>query len=120
MKKFNLVLVCLMVLGLVLGASSSQAADLTGTWNLELVTAGGTGNPVFALKQTGDKLTGTYTGRFGDAPCTGTVKGNDFEIVYEMNGGKIVYKGKVDGNKMSGEADLAGQASGKFTGEKAK
>ena len=101
-------------------AAAQPAADMTGTWNLELVTAGGTGNPVFVLKQDGDKLSGTYKGRFGEAPCTGTVKGNDFVINYELGGGKVVYKGQVAGNKMSGEADLAGQASGKFTGVKVK
>ncbi len=97
-----------------------QAVNMTGTWNLELVTSGGTGNPVFMLKQDGNKLSGTYKGRFGEAPCTGTVNGTDFVITYELSGSKVVYKGKVDGDKMSGEADLAGQASGKFTGIKAK
>lgn len=97
-----------------------QAVNMTGTWNLELVTSGGTGNPVFTLKQDGNKLSGTYKGRFGEAPCSGTVNGNDFVITYELSGSKVIYKGKVDGDKMSGEADLAGQASGKFTGMKAK
>ena len=100
--------------------AAQQAANMTGTWNLELVTAGGTGNPVFVLKQDGEKLSGTYKGRFGEAPCTGTIKGNDFVITYDLQGNKVIYKGKVEGDKVSGEADLAGQASGKFTGVRAK
>jgi hypothetical protein len=118
MKRFKLLLSGMVVLGLVLGASMAVAADLTGTWNLSVTSAGGTGNPTFVLKQTGDTLSGTYTGRFGEAPCTGTVKGNDVEIIYEMSGTKVVYKGKVDGNKMSGTVDFGGQGSGDFTGEK--
>lgn len=120
MKKIYLVMVCLVVLSLVLGASFVQAADLTGTWNLAVKSPGGTGNPVFSLKQDGDKLAGTYKGRWGDAPCTGSVKGNDFEIIYSLGGSTIVYKGQVDGNKMIGKVDFGGQGSGDFTGEKAK
>lgn len=44
-EKINLIMVCLVVLSLVLGASFVQAADLTGTWNLAVKSPGGTGNP---------------------------------------------------------------------------
>ena len=75
------------------------------------VTSGRHGSRLYA--ETGRQQTsGTYKGRFGEAPCTGTVNGTDFVITYELSGSKVVYKGKVDGDKMSGEADLAGQASG--------
>jgi len=121
MKKFNLVMVCLVVMSLVLCASLAfAAADLSGTWNLEVKSPGGTGNPVFTMKQDGDKLSGTYQGRWGEAPCTGIVKGNNFEINYTLGGSNVVYKGKVDGNKMSGKVDFGGQGTGDFTGEKAK
>jgi hypothetical protein len=39
---------------------------------------------------------------------------------YTMSGSTTVYKGKVDGNKMSGSVDLGGQATGTFEGTKAK
>lgn len=141
MKKVDFLMLCLSVFLLVSCASTQvqpatkapvqpavkaaapaaqQAVNMTGTWNLELVTSGGTGNPVFTLKQDGEKLSGMYKGRFGEAPCTGTVKGSDFVITYDLQGSKVIYKGKVDGDKVSGEADLAGQASGKFTGVRAK
>lgn len=118
MKKFKLVMACMVVLSLVVVASLAFAADLTGTWNLSVTSPGGTGNPIFVLKQTGNTLSGTYQGRFGEAPCTGTVKGNDVEIIYEMSGTKVVYKGKVDGNKISGTVDFGGQGTGDFTGQK--
>jgi uncharacterized protein (DUF2147 family) len=129
MKKFNVVVICLVVLGLVASATLIQAAekaaaksklDITGTWNMFVTTPQGSGNPVFTLKQDGNKLTGTYAGYFGEAPVTGTIKGNDVEMKYTMRGSTTVYKGKViDGNKMSGTVDIAdGQATGTFDGKK--
>jgi hypothetical protein len=35
-----------------------------------------------------------------------------------MGGAPIVYKGKVDGNQVSGDVDFAGQEKGTFTGKK--
>ena len=121
MKKFSWIMVCLFVVGLVFSSSFiCSAADLTGVWNVEVIISGTTGTPVFTLKQDGDKLSGKYKSQWGEFDCTGTVKENDFEIIADVGGNKFVYKGKVDGDKMSGNADLGGQASGPFTGIKAK
>ena len=121
MKKSNFIVMFLIALFLVAGVAIVQAADkvdLTGTWNLAVQTPSGSGNPVFVLKQDGNKLTGTYKGYFGDAPVTGTVKGSDFEMKYTLGGVTTVYKGKGDGKKMSGTIDFGGQGSGSFTGTK--
>ncbi len=136
MKKFNLVIICLVVLGFVASASLIQAAekgkatakskvaekvkvDVTGKWNMSVSTSRGSGSPVFTLKQDGNKLTGTYAGYFGEAPVTGTIKGNAVEMKYTMSGSTTVYKGKVDGNKIAGTVDIAaGEATGTFEGTK--
>jgi hypothetical protein len=129
MKRFNLVVVCLVVLGLVASASLSYAApkkatakvvnaNIEGKWYMSVVTPQGTGNPVFTFKQDGNKITGTYAGRFGEADVIGNIKGSDFTVQYTMDGKTTVYAGKVDGNKMSGTCDFAGQAKGTFDGEK--
>ncbi|MEE9912646.1 MAG: hypothetical protein K4571_13110 [Deltaproteobacteria bacterium] len=121
MKRLNWVMACLVVAGLVFSASFiCSAADLTGVWNVEVVISGTTGTPVFTLKQEGDKLAGRYKSQYGEFDCVGTVKENDFEIIADVGGNKFTYKGKVDGDKMTGTADLGGQASGPFTGKKAK
>jgi branched-chain amino acid transport system substrate-binding protein len=100
-------------------AKPAVAVDMTGLWKLAVVTPQGAGNPEFTLKQEGNKLTGNYAGSFGEASATGTVQGRNFEIRYRLGGVTTVYKGKVDGNnKMSGDVDFGGQASGTFTGEK--
>ncbi len=131
MKRFNLVVVCLVVLGLVASASLSYAAqkskaksvptaNVEGKWYFTVVTPTVTGNPVFEFKQDGKKLTGTYAGKLGEAPVTGTIKGNDvvFQFVTDPKAGPAIYTGKVDGNKMSGTIDFAGKAKGTFEGDK--
>lgn len=99
---------------------SMFAADVTGTWHVEVKTDAGSGSPTFVLKQDGDKITGSYSGQLGEAKVTGTVKGDEVTFGFDMGGAAVVYVGKVDaaGKKMTGEVDLAGQASGTFTGEK--
>ena len=132
MKRFNLVVVCLVVLGLVASASLSYAAtkskaaakvvnaNIEGKWYFTVVTPTVTGNPVFEFKQDGKKLTGTYAGKLGEAPVTGTIKGNNitFQFTTDPKAGPAIYTGKVDGNKMSGTVDFAGKAKGTFEGDK--
>jgi hypothetical protein len=133
MKRFNLFVVFLVVLGLVASATLLQAAEkkakapakaatanVEGKWYFTVVTPQGSGNPVVTFKQAGEKLTGHYAGSIGEAPLTGTIKGNDleFSFVTDPKKGPAIYKGKVDGNKVAGDVDFAGVAKGTFTGEK--
>jgi len=69
------------------------------------------------LKQSGEKLRGTYSGALGEAQVSGSVKGEDVVIGSEVQGAKILYTGKLDGagQTMKGKVDLAGMASGTFT-----
>ena len=99
-------------------AAEKEKVDMTGTWNLSVITPRGPGSPDFYLKQEGNKLTGDYSGTFGVAPVTGAVQGKNFEMKVKMGGRTIVYKGKVDGNQMSGNIDFAGEETGTFTGKK--
>jgi hypothetical protein len=79
---------------------TAAAADVTGTWNFEVNTGSGAGNPTFTFKQQGNKLTGTYSGVIGEAPLTGTVEGNKivFKVKANMNGEsvEIAYEGTVE------------------------
>ena len=95
-------------------------ADISGTWNVNVQTDMGSGTPVFVLKQSGEELTGTYSGALGEAPITGTVKGSEVVIQFEIQGAKIIYTGKIDdgAQKMEGKVDMAGMASGTFTAAK--
>lgn len=91
---------------------------MTGTWHLEVETPVGSGTPQFALEQDGNQLSGTYKGAFGQAPVSGTLEGNKFELRFESMGATMVYEGVVEGDTIKGKVDLGGRAEGTFTGEK--
>ena len=107
----------------LLMAAFALAADVTGRWRFQVQTDVGSGSPSFVLKQDGEKLSGTYSGQLGEAPVTGTVKGDDIEMSFEASptGEKMVvtYTGRLDGSKkMKGSVDIGGLAKGTFTAEK--
>lgn len=105
---------------LTLTALAVQAADLTGTWSASVVLDAGNGVATFTFKQTGEALSGTYSGTFGQAPLTGTVKGDQAEWSFD-NGqvGKVSYKGVIDASgKMKGSVAYGQLGAGTFTAEK--
>jgi len=112
----------LALLGLALLSWAVLGADLTGTWSAEVVLDAGSGTASFVFKQTGDNLTGTYTGVVGSANVTGTVKGTDVEWSFDAgDAGKISYKGKIDASgKITGTVQYGQLGNGKFTAEKQK
>ena len=100
-------------------AASAQAADVSGTWEFKVELAGQQGTPTFTFKQDGEKLTGEYKGQFGEAEVKGTIKGDKIQWSFEVQpGAEVVYKGKLDGEKMKGTCDYAGQADGTWTATK--
>src|SRR5262245_31629774 len=56
-------------------AAVCLAANISGSWSFAVETSQGSGSPSFEFKQDGEKLTGTYSGMFGKAEITGSVKG---------------------------------------------
>jgi hypothetical protein len=104
-------------------APSGDKIDVTGAWAFQIETPNGPGTPTFTFKQEGEKLTGQYKGRFGEAPFTGTVKGNniDFTLKLESQGQEltITYIGTVEKDgTMKGTLKLGGADSGKWTGKR--
>jgi hypothetical protein len=101
----------------------AAAADISGTWNFSVETDQGSGNPTFTLKQDGEKLTGTYSGQFGQASVAGTVKGDKVEIGFAADAGgqkmDVKYSGTVESpTRMTGVVDLGGMGTGKWTARK--
>src|SRR5207244_3655092 len=110
------VAVCLM-------SAIAMAEDISGKWTFNVETDAGSGSPTFVFKQAGEKHTVTYTGTFGTAELTGTVKGDAIEFSFEATlldqKGKVVYTGKIDApGKMKGQVELAGLGKGTWTGAK--
>ena len=108
----------------VMFAASAIAADanVAGEWDLTVETQAGAGNPHFSLKQDGNKISGTYKGMLGESPVTGTVKGNDITINFQVNAQgtdlAVSYTGTVDGASMEGTVKLGELGEGTFTGKK--
>ena len=99
------------------------AADVSGTWHANVETEAGSGTPTFILKQTGETLTGSYSGALGEAKVLGSVKGDQVQIQFDASPSgdkvKVVYSGKLDGDKkMKGTVKLGDLGSGTFTAEK--
>ncbi|MBV8844117.1 MAG: hypothetical protein JO307_15020 [Bryobacterales bacterium] len=107
------------VTGLLLSALFLRAADISGTWTANVSLDVGNGTATFMFKQTGETLSGTYGGTFGDAKVSGTVKGNSAEWSFEApQAGKVVYKGAIEGSKITGTCEYGQLGKGTFTAEK--
>lgn len=107
-------------------ASAAQAAearlDVSGTWNFQVETSAGSGTPTMTFKQDGEKLTGQYTGQLGEAPLTGTLKGNAIEFAIDVSvqgtAVHLVYSGTVETDTMKGSVKLGDLGEGTFTAKK--
>jgi hypothetical protein len=116
--------VMMLVLALAPARGAAQAAkvDVTGKWAFSVETAAGAGTPTMTFKQDGEKLTGHYTGTFGEADLTGTVKGADvsFSFTVDAQGTTIkeVYTGTADKDTMKGKIVIEGLGEGTFTAKR--
>lgn len=86
-------------------ATAAFAADVTGKWVGKMETPNGARDITFNLKQDGEKLTGTTTGRGGDIEISdGSVKGDTvkFSVVrkFQDREMKSDYTGKVEGTSL--------------------
>ena len=104
-------------------AAAADKADITGAWAFAVETPAGTGTPTFTFKQEGEKLTGQYKGQFGEAPLTGSIKGNkiDFSIKISAQGQEttIKYAGTVEKDgTMKGTAEFGDLGSGTWTAKR--
>jgi hypothetical protein len=111
------------LLAAALFAITAFAADISGTWQAQVETDAGSGSPTFVLKQSGDRLTGHYSGALGDADLKGTVKGDKVEFTFSVSPQgdpvEVTYSGTLDGDKkMKGTVKLGSLATGTFTAER--
>ena len=91
-----------------------KPVDVTGKWALSLELPIGAATPSLVLKQDGEKLTGTYIGRYGEFAVAGTRKGSAITFGFEMSAeGQTVqasFVGEVaaDGQSMKGTGEMGG------------
>jgi len=104
-------------LALTASAADEKKANATGTWKWTVQgRGGGQAREVTAkLKQDGEKLTGTVSGRQGGTDAEikdGKVKGNEisFVVVRMVQNNEITttYEGKIDGDTLKGKISTKG------------
>jgi hypothetical protein len=95
----------MLVAAFALFTVSAFAAGIDGKWTATTEGQNGPMTTTFTFKADGDKLTGTVTGRGGEAPIEeGKIDGNNFSFVrtMERNGEKMQmkYSGTVSGDEL--------------------
>lgn len=108
---WRLAFVAVAVLAFVaLGSAQEKPANVAGKWEMSWEGPRGPQTSTLTLEQDGDKLKGTMSGRRGDTPVTGSVKGKNVTIVVEREtpNGKFTqeFKGTVDGSSMKGTVTM--------------
>ncbi|MBA2304185.1 MAG: hypothetical protein H0W08_16355 [Acidobacteria bacterium] len=126
MKRILVAIIAVLAVGRPLDAQNpppqnqeKPAATLTGTWALEAHHSAGVSTPTATITQTGDKLTGKYTGSYGDSELTGSIKGPEFTFSVEIGTEqkvRVVYTGTLDGNTIKGSLTMGEMGEGTFTG----
>ena len=96
--------------------------DVTGTWLFDVSSPAGTGTRTVTFKQDGEKITGKYTGQYGESDLTGTVKGADISFYFDVNAEgtsiRVTYTGKIDKDTMKGTLSLGDLGEGTFTAKR--
>ena len=122
MKILRRLFITMLASAALAGAALAADANVAGEWDFTVETQAGTGTPHFSLKQDGSNVTGTYKGQLGEAPVTGTVKGNELTINFKVNAQgtdlAITYSGTVEGDAIKGKVSLGELGEGTFTGKK--
>lgn len=107
-------------MALALFTAACFAADISGAWSAAVELDAGSGTATFVLKQSGDQITGTYSGALGDAKVTGTVKGDAVEWGFDHSeAGHVKYAGTLKSPaKIVGTVEYGQLGKGTFTAEK--
>ena len=100
--------------------------NIAGKWIMTLEMSMGTATPSLELKQDGEKITGSYTGRYGTFALQGTLKERtlvfSFQMVAEGETVTMTFTGEVaaDAQSMKGNAAIADMGEAAWTAKKEK
>lgn len=102
----------------------AEPAKVAGAWNVTLELETVTGHPLITLKQDGEKVTGTYEGRYGVSALEGTIKEKDirFAVTMMAEGTQTTgtFVGTVDGDTMGGTVVFEGAGEGTWSAARPK
>lgn len=97
------------------------APTMTGTWAIEAQHSAGTSTPTAVITQSGEKLSGKYTGSYGESDLVGNIKGTEFTFTVEIGTEqkvKVVYTGTLSGDTIKGNLTMGEIGEGTFTGKR--
>jgi hypothetical protein len=101
---------------------TAQEVDISGDWELTSEMRGREITQNLKIVQDGEKITVTMEGRMGEQTGEGTIKGNKVEWSITMNTQRgdftITYTGTVEGDTMTGEAQMGDFGAREWTAKK--
>jgi imidazolonepropionase-like amidohydrolase len=105
------------------GGGGSAPAQVGGSWTMNMISPQGPMDLTMVLTQSGASLSGNMTSQLGtqeisDGQVTGRIA--TWTVVVQFGGQSITlnYRGEVDGNRMTGSAELGSFGSATFTAER--
>ena len=131
-RLFVVALVSLIGATTALAQKAPEAApvNLTGNWQMTLEMEVGTASPKLVFKQDAGKLTGTYTGRYGEYQLVGKVDGKKLEFLVTINAEgtetRMNFTGELQpatgdlGDLIKGNADLGGMGQATWFAKREK
>ena len=85
----------------------TDQTDVSGKWRMALEMEMGRATPLLDLTQTGSKISGTYTGRYGSSPVSGEIEGKALKFSVAMETTSLLFKGELkDDGTLAGTADF--------------
>ena len=106
-------------LALAIAVVAAEPVNIAGAWQFTVELEVGTGRPIVTFKQDGEKITGTYEGRYGTSNLEGTVKEKNvqFTVTVVAEGTTVtgVFTGVFEADRMSGDVEYEGAGDGTWT-----
>jgi len=114
----SLALLAILVLFSFMIAKADTAADVAGTWTVQVSGDAGSASQTIILTQDGNKISGTFKGPRQSGKLEGTVDGNAIKFHVKTRV-PLDYTGTVDGDSMMGTMSGRGK-TGNWTAKRNK
>jgi len=113
----------LLALSLLSASPVFAQTNVTGDWDVTVVSPQGTNTTPVTFKQEGDKVSGVFKGAQGSLPFEGgTVTGSELKFTFTITTQgmqlPITLVGTIEGETIAGKADFGGFAEGDWTAKR--
>jgi hypothetical protein len=106
-----------------LASPAGAQINLTGDWDMTVISPQGENTVKVTFTQDGEKLNGLFKSQMGELPFTGTLTGSDVKFAFSLpiqgQSLDITMTGKVDGATIAGKAQFGGFGEGDWTAKRA-